>query len=219
MKKQLVTEEVILQLHKSGKSILQLEKGALITPAAMDVIKQNKIKIEFNEKLGKNISIENREISTEKLKIAVGSDHTGFIIKEELKRYIKEVTTYEINDVGTFTDQACDYPDFAFQVAKLVSLKEAYFGILFDATGIPSAIAANKVPGIRAVTCYNEFSARSSREHNNANILVLGARTLGIESIKAIIKVWFNTSFLGERHQKRIDKITEIEKQFLLKGL
>ncbi len=219
MKKQLITEEIVLQLYKSGKSILDLEKGALITPAAMDVIKQYKIKIEFNHNLRKSNSIENGAITTEKLKIAIGSDHTGFVIKEEIKLYIKEVTTCEINDVGTFTDQACDYPDFAFQVAKLVSLKEANFGILFDATGIPSAITANKVPGIRAATCYNEFSARSSREHNNANILVLGAKTLGIASIKSIIKVWLNTNFLGERHQKRIDKITEIEKQFLLKGL
>lgn len=91
---------------------------------------------------------------------------------------------------------------------------EVDFAVLVDATGIPSAITANKIPGIRACTCYNEFSARSGREHNNGNVLVMGARTLGEETIKSILEVWLNTPFGGERHQRRLDKITAIEKEF-----
>ncbi len=119
---------------------------------------------------------------------------------------------YEIIDVGTFDESSCDYPDFALKVAEEVFRGNVYFGIILDATGIPSSITANKINGIRAATCYNEFSARSAREHNNANIIVLGAKTLGDETVKSILQVWLNSSFLGERHQKRLDKITDIEK-------
>jgi len=119
---------------------------------------------------------------------------------------------YSITDVGTYDDSSCDYPDFAIKVGKLIQSGEVNFGILLDATGIPSAITANKLKGIRAATCYNEFSARSAREHNNANIIVLGAKSLGEESIKSIINVWLNSEFLGDRHQRRLDKISQLEK-------
>ncbi|MCW8850073.1 MAG: RpiB/LacA/LacB family sugar-phosphate isomerase, partial [Melioribacteraceae bacterium] len=118
---------------------------------------------------------------------------------------------YEIIDVGTFDEASCDYPDFAIKVSQLVTSGEVYFGIILDATGIPSSITANKVSKIRAATCYNEFSARSAREHNNANVLVMGAKTLGEETIKSILYVWLNSEFLGDRHQRRLDKITELE--------
>ncbi len=121
---------------------------------------------------------------------------------------------YEIIDVGTYDENACDYPDFAFAAAMKVKTGDADFAVLIDATGIPSSITANKIPGIRACTCYNEFSARSAREHNNGNALVVGAKTLGEETIKSILEVWLNTSFGGARHQKRLDKITAIEKEF-----
>jgi ribose 5-phosphate isomerase B len=91
---------------------------------------------------------------------------------------------------------------------------ETDFAVLIDATGIPSSITANKIPGIRACTCYNEFSARSAREHNNGNVLVMGAKTLGEETIKSILEVWLDTPFGGGRHQRRLDKITAIEKEF-----
>ncbi|OGU34393.1 MAG: ribose 5-phosphate isomerase B, partial [Ignavibacteria bacterium GWB2_35_6b] len=128
--------------------------------------------------------------------------------------YLKD-KNFDIIDVGTNSKESCDYPDFAIAVAKKVGMKEVRFGILIDATGIPSAITANKFPGIRAATCYNEFSAKSAREHNNANIIVLGAKTLGEETIKSILDTWFKTNFAGERHQKRLNKITEVEKYFM----
>ncbi|MGD8780991.1 MAG: ribose 5-phosphate isomerase B [Ignavibacteria bacterium] len=147
-------------------------------------------------------------------KIAVGSDHTGFDIKEILKKFLTD-RKYEVIDCGTFDRNSCDYPDFAMEVSKKVVLREVCVGILIDATGIPSAITANKFPGIRASTCYNEFSAFSSRSHNDANVLVLGAKTLGEETIKSIVNVWLKTEFEGGRHQKRLNKITALEKAFI----
>ena len=121
-------------------------------------------------------------------------------------------------DIGTYSEESVDYPDYAQQVAERVALNEFNYGILIDATGIPSAMTANKIPGIRAATCYNEFSAKSSREHNNANVLVLGAKALGDESLKSIVDIWLSSQFLGDRHQRRLDKITAIEKKYSKKG-
>ncbi|MCL4551344.1 MAG: ribose 5-phosphate isomerase B [Bacteroidetes bacterium] len=148
-----------------------------------------------------------------KKKIVIGSDHTGVKQKKVLFDFLKN-EGYEINDVGTFTEDSVDYPDIAYNVANRVAIGECDFGILLDATGIPSAITANKVPGIRAATCYNEFSAKSSREHNDANVLVLGARSLGEETIKSIAAVWLKSTFLGDRHQRRLDKIKMLEEKF-----
>ena len=221
-KRNLITERDVIALKHEGKNILYVEKGTLITPAARDKINEMKIQIvegginSDGERQHKNIS-DARAIPLnirESKKIVLGSDHTGFEVKEELKDFLKELG-YSHIDVGTNSKDSCDYPDFAFEASKKVALGEADFAIILDATGIPSAITANKIPGIRAATCYNEFSAQSSREHNNANVLVLGAKSLGIETIKSIIKIWLTTDFLGERHQKRLNKITEIEKMFL----
>jgi ribose 5-phosphate isomerase B len=145
-------------------------------------------------------------------KVAVGSDHTGFTMKKTIIEFLDK-QGYSITDVGTYDEQSCDYPDFAIKVSELVASGSVNFGIIFDATGIPSAITANKFNGIRAATCYNEFSARSAREHNNANIIVLGAKTLGDETVKSVLNVWLNSEFLGDRHQRRLDKITELEKK------
>ncbi|OGU46665.1 MAG: ribose 5-phosphate isomerase B [Ignavibacteria bacterium GWB2_36_8] len=141
----------------------------------------------------------------------MGSDHTGFKVKNILSKIITE-KGFEVIDVGTFDEKSCDYPDFALAVAEKVQSMSVDFGIIVDATGIPSAITANKLKGIRAATCYNEFSTRSAREHNNANVLVLGAKALGEETIKSILEVWLNTNFGGGRHQKRLDKISDIER-------
>ena len=119
---------------------------------------------------------------------------------------------FDVNDKGTYDEQSCDYPDFAIAVAKEVMSGNCDYGICFDATGIPSAITANKLKGIRAATCYNEFSAWSARNHNNANVLVMGAMTLGPETIKSIIDKFFSTEFAGGRHQRRLDKISALEK-------
>lgn len=212
--KKLITERDILNLIKSGSNVLFVNKGTIITPLAKDKIKELKIELKNEVQQEQNILLPERLNFLGNLKCAIGSDHTGFVIKETIKKFLSE-KGYSVYDVGTFSNKSCDYPDFALEVAKKVGTKEVDFGLLFDATGIPSAITANKIPGIRAATCYNEFSAKSSREHNNCNIIVLGAKMLGEELIKSIIDVWLSSSFLGERHQKRLDKITRIEEYFL----
>jgi ribose 5-phosphate isomerase B len=204
--KKLITEDDILRLLKNGVNEIQIEKGSIVSPLALDRIRSSGIKAVQKES-GKISS------SKAKIKIAIGSDHTGVKAKKAVLDFLKS-KSYDVTDVGTFTEDAVDYPDIAFNVANRVSIGEVTFGIIIDATGIPSAITANKIPGIRAATCYNEFSARSSREHNNANVLVLGARALGEETIKSIVEVWLKSDFLGDRHQKRLDKIKLIEEKY-----
>jgi len=212
--KKLITESDILSFYKSGSKVLFVEPGKIITPLAKDKIKELKLEIS-NKKPEENTILEAERANFKgTLKCAIGSDHTGFAVKEVIKKYLLS-KNYLVEDVGTFSDKSCDYPDFAVEVAKKVAAKVADFGILLDATGIPSAITANKLPGIRAATCYNEFSARSSREHNNANIIVMGAKMLGEELIKSILDIWLDSSFLGESHQRGLDKIKKIEGYFL----
>lgn len=146
-------------------------------------------------------------------KIAIGSDHGGVELKEEIKKYLSS-EGYEFKDFGTNSVGSCDYPDYALPVAEAVAAKEFDLGILICGTGIGIGIAANKVPGIRAALCSDTFSAHATREHNNANILTLGQRVVGPGLALDIVKIFLNTEFEGERHQKRIDKISEIEKKY-----
>ncbi len=206
--KKLITEADILALIKSGGSELVVGKDVVISPLAQDRIRQNKIKIVTQA------SVDSAFISSANPKIAIGSDHTGVKAKKVLFDYLKN-KGLDIIDVGTFTEDAVDYPDIAFNVANKVKIGEVNLGIILDATGIPSCITANKIPGIRAATCYNEFSARSSKEHNDANVLVMGAKALGDETLKSIVDVWLFSKFLGDRHQKRLDKIKAIEEKYL----
>jgi len=209
--KKLFTERDIYNAADEDKIIL-LGKDDILTPSAKDKIKELGLTI-VNKDEAEKISATNNLSKTIHLNKAVlGSDHTGFKVKNLLSKILIEKGIGVI-DVGTYDEKSCDYPDYAFAAAKKVQVKEADFGILIDATGIPSAITANKVKGIRAATCYNEFSARSAREHNDANILVVGAKTLGEETIKSILEVWLSTRFGGGRHQRRLDKIIEIEER------
>lgn len=146
--------------------------------------------------------------------VALGADHGGFALKETLKEFVASLG-YTVVDCGTHSTEAVDYPDLAYAVARLVSAGEAWRGILVDGAGIGSAIAANKVPGVRAALCYDHATAVNSREHNNANVLTLGAGLIGVNLAKQITQAWLATSFGSGRHQKRVDKIVEIEKRFL----
>lgn len=148
------------------------------------------------------------------MKIAIASDHAGFEMKEEVKLFLKELG-HDVKDFGTNSKEPVDYPDFALKVAIAVSKNEFERGIIFCGTGLGMSIAANKVPGIRAVPCYDIKAAELSREHNDANILAIGARLTDLETAKEIIKVWLETDFLGGRHLKRIEKIKDIEKRFV----
>ena len=147
------------------------------------------------------------------MKIAIGCDHGAFRLKNEIIEFLNS-ENYEVKDFGTYSEESCDYPDIALPVAEAVVNKEYDFGILVCGTGIGIGIAANKVPGVRAALCSDTFSAHSTREHNNANILTMGQRVVGTGLALDIVKTFLNTEFEGERHQKRIDKISEIEKKY-----
>ena len=210
--KKLLTELDVLKLHQSGVKIIPVGENEILTPLAQDKIQDLGLKIVTKEEAARINNAENFLNTSVRLKkAAIGSDHTGFKVKNILSKIITE-KGFEVIDVGTFDEKSCDYPDFALAVAEKVQSMSVDFGIIVDATGIPSAITANKLKGIRAATCYNEFSTRSAREHNNANVLVLGAKALGEETIKSILEVWLNTNFGGGRHQKRLDKISDIER-------
>lgn len=211
--KKLITELDVLKLYQSGVKIIPVGENEILTPLAKDRIKDLGLKIVTKEEASRINNAENFLNTSVRLKKAViGGDHTGFKIKNLLSKILIE-RGFEVLDVGTFDEKSCDYPDFAIAVAEKVQSTIVDFGIIVDATGIPSAITANKLRGIRAATCYNEFSTRSAREHNNANVLVLGAKALGEETIKSILEVWLTTNFGGGRHQRRLDKINDIERR------
>ncbi len=149
--------------------------------------------------------------------VALGADHGGFKMKEMLKVHLTEAG-FGVIDCGTHSVQSVDYPDLAFAVAEKVSQGEVCRGIVIDGAGIGSCMTANKVPGVRAAMCYDYATAVNSREHNNANVLTLGAGLLGDNLVKQIVDVWLVTEFGGGRHGKRVDKITAIEKRFLKTG-
>jgi ribose 5-phosphate isomerase B len=207
--KTVITEREILDLEKKGIKVLVKTKDTIITPLAHDRIRSSKIEIIEKEDFHEH-KFEDNQTTSLKNKIIIGSDHTGFRLKNILFKYLVE-KGFEVIDAGTFDETSCDYPDYAKKVALQVTSGESNFGILIDATGIPSAITANKIKGIRAATCYSNFSAKSSRAHNNANVLVVGSKTLGDETVKEIVSEWLATDFEGGRHQKRLDKITDIE--------
>lgn len=147
------------------------------------------------------------------MKIAIGSDHAGFRLKQEVLALLGELG-HEAIDKGTSGEESVDYPDFALAVALSVVRGDADLGILVCGTGLGMAITANKVPVIRAVTCSDTFSARCSREHNDANVLCIGERVVGSGVARDIVSTWLSSSFLGGRHERRIAKIREVEAQF-----
>ena len=146
--------------------------------------------------------------------VAIGADHGGYELKEALKPELKTLG-FEINDVGTNSKEAVDYPDFAHGVAEMVGTGKAWRGIMIDGAGIGSCIVANKVPGVRAGMAYDYSSAVNSREHNDTNVLTLGAGLIGVNLAKQIVKTWLTTEFGGGRHTPRVDKIKLVEKKYL----
>ena len=146
------------------------------------------------------------------MKIAIGSDHGGYELKDKLAEFLK-VEGYTVKDFGTHSKESCDYPIIGFEVAKAVSDKSVDRGILLCKSGIGMSIIANKVSGVRAAACYDTQLAKSSREHNDCNVLVIAAEYTDVEKAKEIAKVWLTTEHAGERHQKRVQQIQDIEKK------
>ena len=148
--------------------------------------------------------------------VAIGADHAGFRLKETLRSVLGELG-YAVIDCGTDSEESVDYPDFALAVAQLVAEGRAWRGVVVDGAGVGSAIAANKVTGVRAALCYDQATARNSRQHNDANVLTLGAGMVGPSLAREILATWLQTPAEGGRHARRVDKIMDIERRYLRK--
>lgn len=146
------------------------------------------------------------------MRIGLACDHGGFELKEELKVYLKSIGAETI-DMGTFNEDSVDYPDFGVPVAEKISRGDLERGILICGTGIGMSIVANKFPKVRAALANDLYSSRFSREHTDANILVIGGRIVGKDLAKAIVRVWLDTPFAGGRHKRRLEKIEALEKE------
>jgi ribose 5-phosphate isomerase B len=184
--------------------VLEVLRGTIVTPSARELARDRGVPI---------VEVEPEQYQTAKephRTVVMGADHGGFRAKELLKTVVASLG-YIVEDVGAFDERSVDYPDLAEKVALAVSEGRAFAGVMVDGAGIGSAMAANKVPGIRAALCYDRASARNSREHNHANVLTLGGRMLTETQLEDVVRTWFATPWGGGRHQSRIDKITAIE--------
>jgi len=150
--------------------------------------------------------------SSSKPRIALGADHAGFRAKENIKKYL-EGAGYGVDDIGTYSEESVDYPDFARAVGERVAAGKDPFGILVCGTGIGVSIAANKVEGIRAALAHDSLTARRAREHNDANVLALGGKVVGEDEAIAIVQEFLNAQFAGGRHQRRVEKINEMDQE------
>ncbi len=224
IERSLLTERDIMGVARGGE--VRVPRGAIVTPLAREQATARQVRIVFagtgeGERGAPDGTPAPKTVQTATAApdrtVAIGSDHGGFELKEQLVAYLGELG-YAAHDCGTYNAESVDYPDYAYAVAKLVADGRAAWGIIVDGVGVGSCMAANKVPGIRAAMCYDISTARNSREHNNANVLTLGGRMIGVNLARQIVEAWLNTSFAGGRHQRRVDKIMDIEKRFLRAG-
>jgi ribose 5-phosphate isomerase B len=188
---------------------LQVPIGAIITPSARDLAAERGVRIVLLP------ADQIHSVAPPERTVAIGADHGGFQLKEQLKPLLTELGL-AIRDVGVNEEKPVDYPDIAQQVAEMVASGVAARGVIVDGAGIGSAMAANKVPGVRAALCYDKASARNSREHNDSNVLTLGGRLLTRTQAEDVLRVWLGTAFGGGRHAARVAKITQIERKYAL---
>jgi ribose 5-phosphate isomerase B len=200
--KSVITEDDVRGLDQGA--VLRIGEDARLTPLAADIVKERNIQlVRRNSRRGSK---------TSKL-IAVGSDHGGFKMKEELKSLLGQLG-HKVQDFGTDSEEAVDYPDFAHAVARSVADGSSDLGIIIDGAGVGSAMTANKVPGVRAAACYSVTVAKNSREHNGANVLTLGSKTISSAEMRDIVTAWLATELTEDRHRKRVAKIDAIQRQY-----
>jgi ribose 5-phosphate isomerase B len=212
--KPLITAADLERVPQNGE--VAITDGTLITPLAREEAERRGItfRITFARENEPTSSAASGESSQEKSTrvVAIGADHGGFELKQQLKNHLRD-WGYQVLDVGTDGADPVDYPDIAEAVGNAVADGKAWLGIVLDSAGIGSSIAANKVPGVRAALCYDRVTARNSREHNDANVLTLGAKLIAPEAAREIVALWLSTPFAGGRHQRRVDKIRSIEER------
>ena len=198
-RRSIVTGEDVRDVPAGGE--LEIAVGAIVTPWAREIAEQRGVRL-----------VETGAAQASKL-VAIGADHGGFPLKEELKKVLTRLGR-ATRDVGTFSTDPVDYPDIALAVAQTVREGNARFGILVDGAGIGSAMAANKVPGVRAALCVDVAAARNAREHNDANVLTLGAKFVDAATAGEIVAAFLSTECTEERHVKRVRKIVAIEEHY-----
>ncbi len=210
----LVTEADVRAVPVGGR--FSVPQEALITPLAWQLALERRVTLERTNAAATPSPVDAPRTdppAASQQTIAVGADHGGYELKGMLKSYLGELS-YAVVDCGTDSAASVDYPDFAFAVARLVAQGRAWRGIVVDGAGIGSCMAANKVPGVRAAMCYDQATAVNSREHNDANVLTLGAGLIGPNLARQIVKTWLETPHGGGRHARRVDKIALIERRF-----
>jgi ribose 5-phosphate isomerase B len=200
--KSVITEDDVRGLEPGA--VLRIGEDARLTPLAADIVNEKKIEI---------VRRASRRGSKASKLIAIGADHGGFRMKEELKGVLAELG-HRVQDFGAYSEDAVDYPDFAHAVARAVADGSSDLGIMIDGAGVGSAMTANKVPGVRAAACYSVDVARNSREHNDANVLTLGSKTINSKQMREIVTTWLSTEITEDRHRKRVAKIDAIQRQY-----
>jgi ribose 5-phosphate isomerase B len=198
--KDLITAEDVQSVPPGGE--ISAAPGATVTPWAREVA------------ASRGVRIVTGPAKSGGLVVALGADHGGFALKEQVKTHLTRLG-YRFHDLGTFSTEPVDYPDVALAVARAIRAGDARLGILVDGAGIGSAMAANKVPGVRAAPCQDEAAARNAREHNDANVLTLGSKFVDATRMQSIVETFLSTHCTEERHARRVGKITAIEDAYL----
>lgn len=201
--KTLLTEDDLRGLEPGSR--LRVAANVKFTSLAQDIVNERGIEL---------IRKEARQTSAKVRSVAIGADHGGFKVKEQLKAHLSDLGL-NVRDFGTDSEEAVDYPDLAHAVARSVSGNQVDIGIIIDGAGIGSAMTANKVPNVRAAQCYSAALAKNSREHNSANVLTLGSGQNTFEEITAIVDAFISTEITEERHKKRVAKIDNIGRQYI----
>lgn len=200
--KTVITEDDVRALPEGAR--LRVAESARLTPLAADIVRERRIELVRRAP--------RRGARAERI-IAVGADHGGYPMKEELKKLLAELG-HRVRDFGTNSADAVDYPDFAHAVARSVSDGEADLGVVIDGAGVGSCMTANKVPGVRAAACYSVKVAVNSREHNDANVLTLGSGVINTQEMRDIVTAWLSTEITEDRHKRRVAKIEAVERQY-----
>ena len=200
--KMVITEDDVRGLEEGAR--LRIAEEARLTPLAADIVREKRIELVRR--------VPRRGSNKHKI-VAVGADHGGYAMKEELKTFLAELGQ-RVLDFGTNSEDAVDYPDFAHAVARAFAEHESDVGIIIDGAGVGSCMTANKVTGVRAAACYSVAVAKNSREHNDANVLTLGSKTISSAEMREIVKAWLSTEMTEDRHRKRVAKIEAVERQY-----
>ena len=225
MPRVLISERTVLAAVAAGETTVAVPAGALVTAQARDTARERGVALvadatasgERPAASGARLPESPRSLLPAPRSLALGCDHAGVAYKAALADHARSLG-WTVLDLGTDSDAAVDYPDFAFAVARAVHAGRARFGLMVDGVGVGSAMVANKLPGIRAALCPDVFSAFNARAHNDANVLTLGSRTMGVESCKRVLAEFLTVDFEGGRHAARVAKIADVEARFLPGG-